>query len=304
VRPTELDGVTISSKGQPRLDVALDISFPHCSCHLLHLDVMDGVSQHLLPLDELDSQFIRLDASGNELGRLPPDLLESTPTENCETCYNLLKSAGSECCRSCQDVFRVYRERGYRPPPLRNVQQCASVDARLGAFAGEGCRVRSKFRAIRMGGEFHIAPGLSWFNEGWHVHDIEVFSTKYEEINLTHTVNGLKFAHGDGATSLDGHIFVQEEHRPWRAIYTADVLGENYSVSRYGLYTTGTMSPGIYFKYDVSPITAVEYLDKEPLLHLVTRLLTVIGAVLGIFRIADAVSYRTRKAKAPQKIDG
>jgi hypothetical protein len=62
------------------------------------------------------------------------------------------------------------------------------------------------------------------------------------------------------------------------------------------------MSPGIYFKYDVSPFTAVGYLDKEPVLHLVRRLLTVIGAVLGMFTVADAVSYWTRKAKAPQRV--
>jgi hypothetical protein len=265
---------------------------------------MDSISQHPLPLDELDSEFIRLDASGNELGVLPSDLLESTPSENCETCYNLVKSTGEDCCRSCQDVFRLYRERGYRPPALRNVHQCASVNLRLESFAGEGCRIKSKFRAVRLGGEFHIAPGLSWFEEGWHVHEIDVFSTTYEAINLTHTVNGLKFAHVDRATPLDGETFVQEEQKPWRAIYTADVLGENYSVSRYGLYPSSLMSPGIYFKYDVSPITAVEYLDKEPLLHLVTRLLTVIGAVLGMFRVADALSYRTRKIRTPQTITG
>jgi hypothetical protein len=273
-------------------------------CYLLHLDVMDSMAQYPLPLDEFDSQLIRLDASGNELGRLPPDLLESTPSENCDTCYNLKESGDDEYCRSCQDIFRVYRQRGYRPPALHKGHQCASVDLRLRSFAGEGCRIKSQFRTVRMGGDFHIAPGLSWFVEEWQVHDIEVFSTKYEEADLTHAVNRLAFGNVDGAMPLDGQTFVHEEPKPWRTIYTADVLGDNYSVSRYGLYPRDFLSPGIYFEYDVSPITATEYVDKEPLLHLVTRFLTVIGAVLGIFRAADAVSYRTRNARVPQKIDG
>jgi hypothetical protein len=62
-------------------------------------------------------------------------------------------------------------------------------------------------------------------------------------------------------------------------------------------------SPGVVFKYDVSPITATECLDKEPVFHLVTRLLTVVGAVLGFFRLADAISYQSRKKQKPEKID-
>jgi hypothetical protein len=62
------------------------------------------------------------------------------------------------------------------------------------------------------------------------------------------------------------------------------------------------MALGVFFKYDVSPITATSYTDGEPASHLLTRLLTVIGAVLGIFRVIDTVAYQSRKAKKTEII--
>ena len=49
VRPTELDGVTISSRSQPRFDVNLDVTFPEAPCYLLHIDVLDSITQLPLP---------------------------------------------------------------------------------------------------------------------------------------------------------------------------------------------------------------------------------------------------------------
>jgi hypothetical protein len=144
-------------------------------------------------------------------------------------------------------------------------------------------------------GEFHVAPGISWFSEGWHVHDVETFGLAIEKINLTHTLETLRFAAGGGAMPIDGAVCVHPVEKPWRAVYTADVLGDSFSVSRYGMEVGPPVSPGVYFRFDVSPIGAVTYADREPVLHLAARLLTVIGGVLGLFRLIDAVSYSSRK---------
>lgn len=300
VKPTELDGVTISSKSQPRLDITVDVTFPRAECYLLHFDALDSVTQLPLPLDQVSSSFMRLSASGAPIEVLLPGFLDSEPSDECGSC-DVSKESTGECCRSCQDVFRIYKVRGFRPPPLDQVAQCKVVLERLSRFAHEGCRVSSQFRSIRAAGEFHISPGLSWFNEGWHVHDLGVFGKQFDQLNLTHTIHRLQFTAGDGRMPLDGTTYVQDTAKRWRVVYTADVLGDNFSVSRYGMYPTGQQSPGIVFNYDVSPIMATEYLDREPMLHLVTRLLTVIGGVLGLFRLIDAVSYQSRRKAKPGK---
>jgi hypothetical protein len=85
-------------------------------------------------------------------------------------------------------------------------------------------------------------------------------------------------------------------------VYTADVLGDNFSVSRYGVDVNMPLTPGVFFKFDVSPIGAVSYADREPALHLVGRLLTVIGGVLGLFRFVDTVAYSSRR-RAGKKLE-
>jgi hypothetical protein len=151
---------------------------------------------------------------------------------------------------------------------------------------------------------------VSWSSEGWHVHDVETFGLAFERINLTHTVDRLRFASGGAPMPIDGMQCVHTAQRPWRAVYTADILGENFSVSRYGVDVNPPLSPGVFFKFDVSPIGAVSYVDREPALHLVGRLLTVIGGVLGLFRFVDAVAYSSRRsggkklALEPEKTEG
>jgi hypothetical protein len=302
IKPTELDGITISSKSQPRFDVFLDVTFPSAPCYVLHFDVLDSVTQFPLPLDEINSTFNRLDPSGRPLGQLSPDFLETPPSSECGSCY-LEPDNVPQCCKSCQDVFAGYRSKGFRPPPLTEVTQCHPISEKVHAYDSEGCRITSEFRAVRVAGEFHIAPGLSWFSEGWHVHDVQVFGRTFEELNLTHTIDRLQFSRTAGNMPLDGKPFTQEAEGKWKVVYTVDVLGDNFSVSRYGMVPEGPNSPGIFMKYDVSPITATTYLDKEPLLHLATRLLTVIGGVLGLFRVLDVVLYRSSKASRPQKLE-
>jgi hypothetical protein len=202
-----IDGTTISAKSQPRLDISQNITFPHVPCYLLHFDAIDPATQLPLPLDEVTSTFTRLSRTDASLGVLPPDFLDSDAPPDCGP-----RSVGSSgCCRSRQEVFAAHRERGFRPPPLRDAAQCAPVRTRPAAFAGE----------------FRVAPGVGGFSECWHVHDAAAFGIGFDDIKLTHGIEGLRFAGRGGAMPLDG----MEIAPAWRAVYTADILGSNFSVS-------------------------------------------------------------------------
>ncbi|OHT10751.1 hypothetical protein TRFO_19886 [Tritrichomonas foetus] len=296
-RPTGDDGITISTETLPRFDSFINITFPSAPCFLLHFDVIDSVTQLTIPLDEIKSTFIRLSPDGKPIAPIPNNFM-SMKNGQCGSCM----IDNSTCC-TCIEVYNAFHSRGVQPPKISDIPQCSYVKSQIDKMTNEGCRVESSFRAVRVAGEFHVAPGLSWFNEGWHVHDLLTFGYIFKEVNLSHTINRLQFTKTDGPLPLDNFTNIQTKgDAAWRVVYTADILEGNYSASRFGLYDPTNLSPGVFFKYDVSPITATTYLDREPTLHLVTRLLTVIGGVLGMFRFVDTILYSASKAKKKEEI--
>lgn len=303
-RPTGDDGVTISAANLPRLRSFINITFPYTPCYLMHIDVIDSITQMPIPLDKERTTFTRLSPQGRAIGVLSPNFMNITsnppPASNCGSCLIL----DNRCCNTCQDVYDAFKEKTVEVPRISDIPQCSEVRKQIQQMDNEGCRIESSFRVVRVGGEFHVAPGLSWFKDGWHVHDVVTFGKLSKDINLTHTIARLQFAKTKGKLPLDDFTFVHSQpNSSVRVVYTADILESNYSVSKYSLYNSTPSIPGIFFKYDVSPITATTYLDKEPRLHLVARLLTVIGGVLGMFRFLDTVLYRASlKKKTTEQI--
>ena len=304
-RPTGPDNVTISSILQPKLPISIDFTFPRKPCYLLHFDVLDSVTQLAMPLGRINSTFMRLSQSGQELGKINISDLINTEVnkDKCGSCYDQGKSKHI-CCRSCQEVFEARKELMMSPPHLNEVSQCAPNYQKFTAMKYEGCRIQASFNRLRAASEFHIAPGYSWnTEEGWHIHDLGVFNKTFGMVNLTHTINYVRFDEKPGKYPLDGVTNVQTEQNAWRVVYTADILEGNFSASKYQMYDPKSYIPGVIIKYDVSPISAREYLDKENILHLCTRLLTVIGGALGIFRLIDSILFHTRKRVRKEQIE-
>lgn len=152
---------TLSSKS---LKIDFDFSFPHISCHLLSVDVLDdiGVPQkdavHKIYLNKIGSSGESLNVT-NELTKLGDTLTTEKQLEElsklqrkekkkapsgkvCGNCYG----AGSpgECCSTCDEVKAAYDRVGWRFHP----QKIAQCEAELFSkhlhdqFAEDGgCRV-------------------------------------------------------------------------------------------------------------------------------------------------------------------
>ena len=299
-RPTGEDNKTISVEGQPRLNISFDITFPEAPCYLIHFDVIDPVTQLPVPLDYHQASFTRLSLKGQTLGDLPSNFLETEPQSECGSCYLENKQG---CCKTCQDVFQAYKATAFAPPKLSQIDQCKVLLPKLSQMEHEGCRVKASLKTLRVASEFHIAPGLSWVSEGFHIHDLNTFGKTLDSVNLTHLIHRLQFTDNTGHMPLDGFWNVQPAHGAWRVVYTADILSGNFSVSRYAMLNPKGSSPGLFVKFDISPITATMYQNREPLLHLITRLVTVIGGVLGLFRFIDATLYAASSKKTQESID-
>lgn len=55
----------------------------------------------------------------------------------------------------------------------------------------EGCNIAGKLSVNKVPGNFHIAPGHSFEQDGFHVHDVLPFLS--HKFDFTHTVNKLNF---------------------------------------------------------------------------------------------------------------
>lgn len=301
-RPTGPDNITIDHQLQPRLDVKLSITFPSAPCYLIHFDVIDSVTQLAMPLESIDSTYMRLNSNGQPIEKIDiPNLVHTEPIDKCGSCYEA-KDPKRICCRSCQEVFDAYKDAGYKPPQISQVEQCAPIVEKIKNMEGEGCRVDATFKSLRVASELHVCPGYSWNSEGWHVHDLSLFNKEFAQLNLTHHIHELRFSDKEGNYPLNDINNIQTQPGAWRVVYTADILEGNYSASKYQMYNPRGYASGVFIKYDVSPISATTYTDKEPVLHLCTRILTVIGGVLGLCRLIDAITFHTRRAKRVEEI--
>ena len=297
---TATDGRTISSLSQPKLQVTLDVSFPEIPCYLLHFDVIDPVTHSLMHIDEIDSHFYRLpkgSVDGKDLGTIDPQTFyQSEQTQNCGNCYSDLQveSGKENCCDTCVSVFEFHQKHSIKQPLIQNVAQCKKISDNIETMKNEGCRVRAEFKALRIQSEFHVSPGFSWGNKDINFHDVSPFGLNFSQLNLSHKINELKFTSKLGSYPLDNFVGVQHKEKSYRFIYNIDILDDNFTATYFQITDPLGYSPGFVVHYDISPVSGVTYSDREPLLHLCTRLLTVIGAVLGLFRAIDKTIFSVR----------
>lgn len=245
-----------------------------------------------MPSAKQKTQFVRLLNNGARVVNNNFDILQSNHhfEDNC-------LEVNSTGCTTCKGLYQVYEAKNVYPPLLSAAKQCIPIFNEIQTQVDEGCEISSSFRTIKLGAEFHISPGIPFNDRGLHQHLLNVFDLPIEKTNLTHTIERLQFSKTNELMPLDNFTNIQIKQKMWRVTYAIDILGNGFTASKFALKEPKSKTPGIIFKYEVSPITAISYEDRQPLLHLFTRLLTVIGAVLGTVRVIDNLCYTTVEKK-------
>ena len=125
--------------------------------------------------------------------------------EECGTCYGA--GEAGECCNTCDDVKRAYRRKQWHIDDISTITQCAHL-VRADKEEGEGCNIHGFIALSTGGGNLHFAPDRQWEREGdkksgglnmlmGGVFDlnsiIEIFNEQFEQFNVSHTVNKLRF---------------------------------------------------------------------------------------------------------------
>ncbi|EEP81803.1 conserved hypothetical protein [Uncinocarpus reesii 1704] len=197
----------IVDKGRgERMEIHLNITFPHLPCELLTLDVMDvsgeqqsglihGIKKvRLGPASEgghvLDAQTLDLHKKDEVAVHLDP--------EYCGSCYDGVPPPNAQkqgCCNTCDEVREAYASRGWAFGRGEGVAQCEreGYGARIDAQRHEGCRLEGILRVNKVIGNFHIAPGRSFTNGYMHAHDLKIYHETPVKHTMAHIIHQLRF---------------------------------------------------------------------------------------------------------------
>jgi len=232
--------------------------------------------------------------------------------DTCGNCYGAGKAG--ECCQTCDDVKRAYKRLGWTVK-LHEVKQCqalASAETLKEQYAEDGgCQVYGGVELNKASGHFHIVPhnnirNLKSGRQGGVINLMDLLSFTFDQFNISHTVNSLSFGnHFPGiASPLDGeqrHVkdthgmyqyYVKIVPTTYERVDGSEIESNQYSVTEHLRHLSpgsGRGMPGVYFYYQVSPISAQFVETRKPFMQFLTSTCAIIGGTFTVMGIIDVV---------------
>lgn len=206
-----------------KLDINLDISFPHMPCAMLSMDILDVSGD--IKIDLLKNQFqkFRLLKDGQQIEVQNANLVDPTPLEirakglteeeikqnkECGPCYGSLPQDNKEyCCNDCETVRLAYAAKVWAFYDGKDITQCENegyvqtINDEING--GEGCRIVGTTQINRISGNLHFAPGASYTEPGRHVHDLSLFQKRPDNFNFDHVIHHLSFGNDPVTQAAD-----------------------------------------------------------------------------------------------------
>lgn len=258
--------VHVNATSPAGLEVEFDISLHQVPCAILSIDANDPTGQRQsLHLDkkhhvwkhrlskrgafigsrsqlELGSTLLEEGHLFEVVKNLTGDNATAQPNKDdfavdpdyCGSCFGAGEE--DECCNSCDDVKRAYARRGWVLHDLEAIEQCkGQITAK--DESGEGCNVHGKVALSTGGGNLHLAPnrGLETFGSSEGVSIIDVFLRTFEQFNVSHTINKIRFGetYPGKINQLDGEErFIEDAYGMYQ--YYIQVRGPRVCVCKRG----------------------------------------------------------------------
>lgn len=202
--------LTVDSSRGEKLQINLDVTFPHLPCGVVSLDAMDvSGEQHLdvahnifkrridesgVPVSTGEKE-VQLGAKVVPAARQKDGSLHDPSSTNetfCGSCYGS-EETPEQCCNTCDEVRESYRMKGWAFSNPEGIEQCEreGFTENLKNQEGEGCNIYGFLEVNKVAGNFHFAPGKSFQHGSMHVHDLMPFHTN--KFNMSHAIAKLSF---------------------------------------------------------------------------------------------------------------
>ncbi|KXS17676.1 DUF1692-domain-containing protein [Gonapodya prolifera JEL478] len=328
--------LVVETARKERMWIDLNVTFPHMPCMLLGVDVMDvtgeqqnDVSANIFKV-RIDQMGGKIDEEAARIGHEPisEDKQKALAARRddpsyCGSCYG----SDEGCCNSCQSVKEAYGRKGWSFNP-DNVEQCIAegyIDE-LALQRNEGCLIHGHLEVNRVAGNVHFAPGKSFQQSNMHVHDVFGFvaeTSRFDEgdgkgspITFGHRVNKMAFGKATPFRNpLDG---VEKEGTDVTTTYQyfIKVVGTRYvflngtttSTNQFSVTEhvksaraadgTGMLGlPGVFFNYEISPMTVVHTQTQRSLGSFVTGVCAVVGGIFTVAGLVDGALYGANRLR-------
>eukprot|EP01027_Heterolobosea_sp_BB2_P002026 GEZU01003044.1.p1 GENE.GEZU01003044.1~~GEZU01003044.1.p1 ORF type:complete len:389 (+),score=137.51 GEZU01003044.1:121-1287(+) len=325
-----VDELYVDTKGDGKIPIYLNISFPSVSCDALSLDMMDVTGEHQINVEHtvfktkldregriitesiqrMERETRKPEAEMSEEDKKLAVALEkykNRGADYCGSCYGA-ESDDQKCCNTCDDIRNAYRRKGWAFTPTDQIEQCAqeTIERRFKAAKKEGCNLYGFILVNKVAGNFHFAPGLSFNQASRHVHDYMPF--EIEQFNVSHVIHRLGFGEDypglknplDGASKIieEGSGLYQYFIKVVPTIYEfADgrkLETNQYSVTESFRPKKGSsqqLVPSVFFMYDLSPIMVHIREKRKSFIHFLTSLCAIVGGVLTVAGLVDTILY-------------
>jgi len=157
-----------------------------------------------------------------------------------------------------------------------------------GSGSGSSCRIYGSMGVNRVQGDFHItAKGHGYWEDGAHV--------DHQSFNFSHVITELSFGDYypklvnplDGVVSKTDQNFYKFQYflSIVPTTYESQTSGKSlltnqYAVTEHSRKISSHFVPGIFFKYDIEPISLTISDRRTALLAFVVRLVNIISGIL------------------------
>jgi hypothetical protein len=311
-RPRVFDELAVETSRvglQRTMPITFNISIA-VPCSRLHLDAFDFEgNQQTNTRPDIHRQ--RIDENGVAIGSKDwlsikereikgreKKLMTSKSADYCGSCYSA--GAKRQCCNSCDDVIEAFKSRGRQAGDLSNYDQCVAEG--FTSTGRETCSYFGSIRVARVQGVLFFAL-LDGTRPGEHKkHDLSRISPS---TNLSHTISSFHF--GPKVPNADhplDDLTVLQNGRGWLAYrYHLNVVPVKW-ISKRGFEVitfkfTPAFSqknitirfskdvPGIYFYYDLAPISVISKEQAVTVWQLVTSICAIVGGAFTCAALAD-----------------
>ena len=333
------------SKGD-QLKINFDVTFPHVSCSFLSVDSNDiSGDQHininhnifkrrlekdtLRPLDQaIKDNSIELNKRKEQQDFLKSVQPTTTPVpldpDRCESCYGA-ETIHKKCCNTCADVREAYSAKGWAIRDYNTIIQCSREGIKSSRkltteFNLEACQIYGYVEVTRVGGNLHIAPGISMEKNHHHIHDLG--SSDSSAINMSHTINHLSFGEDHPVLStirasskidnpLQGfkttaefgsmafNYYLKIVSTIYVSKYNEVFESSQFAVTRHKKRTDDTMGdglPGVFFIYELAPMMVKYTETSRSFMHFMTSICAIIGGIFTVAGIIDCMFYHSYNA--------